>query len=570
MINNVIYQPAPSSCQLAKRTRHRVKYTVILGFLALFATAPVFAEGDFEGGGSSLTRMVKEMATASVPYPEMGSLANYPAEVMLVNLATENASTRLVRAAGSTNPSDLQPLVSTSWLFTYTVGTKTYTATISCGGASAIVAAPDGTAGLACTTPQNEVVGAAYDPTSGQYVIVVNNTLQDWFVFKLQGCCSASGSYYAYAIDSQLQHPYPLTGTRIDTVGTNFVSTNRDDLQPLVNTSWQFTYTVGTQTYTATVSCGSTFTTPPDGGFILNCTTPQNEEARAGYLPAIGEYIIVVINTLQDAFRFKLQGCCSASGSYHAYAIDNQLQYPYPLTGTGTKLLATSRDFDGDGIDDILWSNKATGDLFLYTSSHGNYPAGNVPVDTGWMVRGVFDYDKDGRADILWWNQKTGEVYVWLGNGSKGSLGTVADTQWKPCCGGDLNGDGFGDVLWYHQTTGELYVWYSGGAKVPLGVTVDPNTGWRPKGVADFDGDNFGDVLWWNEKTGDLFFGESYPGVPIGTGWMAAGAGDFDRDGKADILWWNQKTGEVYIWDNGGKGARHSRGLVPDLNWSPR
>ncbi len=234
-----------------------------------------------------------------------------------------------------------------------------------------------------------------------------------------------------------------------------------------------------------------------------------------------------------------------------------------------------TRDFDSDGKDDILWYNKATGELFLYTSGHGNYSSGNVPVDTGWIAEGVFDYDKDGQADILWWNQQTGEVYVWLGNTQTGSMGFVPDTQWQTCCGGDLDGNGFGDILWFNQTTGELYVWYDNPEqKVPDGG-VEPKSGWLPKGVADFDGDGRGDILWWNQQTGELFFWttsqDHYPssGVPIATGWMVKGAGDFDGDGTPDILWWNQQTGEIYIWDNGGKGPHHSRGIVPDLNWSP-
>jgi hypothetical protein len=368
-----------------------------------------------------------------------------------------------------------------------------------------------------------------------------------------------------------------IASTRLTRAGST-------DLQPLVNTTWQFTYTVGTTTYTDTISCGSNTTTTSDGTVMLLCTDSQNNPTRVTYVPTAGAYAMVIINVLKDSFAFKLQGCCSASGAYYVGLLDVNFQHPYPLTGTRTNPPIPSgtgthppvtRDFDGDGKDDILWYNKATGGLFLYTSSKGDYPTEGVPVDTGWVPVGVFDYDKDGQADILWWNQKTGEAYVWLGNKTKGSIGFVPDTQWQPCCGGDLDGNGFGDILWFNQTTGGLYVWYDDKQrKVPYGG-VDPKSGWLPKGVADFDGDGRGDILWWSQQNGGLTLwttkNGNYPlsGVPIATGWMVAGVGDFDGDGTPDILWWNQQTGEVYIWDNGGKGPHHSRGLVADLNWSP-
>jgi hypothetical protein len=447
---------------------------VILSFLALFVTVPAFAEDGFDGSDSLITRMVTEITTAPVLYPEINGLGNYPPEATLVDFATESASTRLTRAAGSTNSSDLQLLMNTTWEFTS------------------------------------------------------NNSL------------------------------------------------------------------------IATISCGSTFTNPLFGGekdVMLNCTTAQNERVITTYVLETGEYYIVIYGEFIPKLQFvvKLHGCCSMNGRYHdntavasneASLTGTRTNPPAP-TGTGTNLpnptgTATNpsvptRDFDGDGKDDILWYNKATGDLFLYTSSQGNYLSGNVPVDLGWTPLGVFDYDKDGRADLLWWNRKTGgEVYVWLGNGYKGSLGFVSDTNWKPCCGGDLDGDGFGDILWNHQTTGGLYVWYTdkNQTKVPYGG-VDSKSGWLPKGVADFDGDGRGDILWWNQKTGELFFWTTkqgnypLPGVPVDTGWRAVGAGNFDGDKKPDLLWWNQNTGEVYIWHDGGKGPRTSRGKVPDLNWSP-
>lgn len=374
------------------------------------------------------------------------------------------------------------------------------------------------------------------------------------------------------------------------------VSTNPADVEPFRGTTWEFTYTIGSRIYTDTILFSKSVSVATDGSVGLLGTNKDGSPVAIGYAPSLDKYLILIKGIiLEEGYAVTLNGCCKVQGQYYMTSLDPNYQNPFPLTGTRTnppvptgtgtsppKPTGTgthppvTRDFDGDGKDDILWYNKMTGGLFLYTSSKGDYPAEGVPVDTGWIAVGVFDYDKDGQADILWWNQKTGEVYVWLGNKTKGSIGFVPDTQWQPCCGGDLDGNGFGDILWFNQTTGGLYVWYDDKQKkVPYGG-VEPKSGWLPKGVADFDGDGRGDLLWWNQQSGELFFwttkNGNYPlsGVPIATGWMVVGAGDFDGDGTPDILWWNQKTGEVYIWDNGGKGAHHSRGLVGDLNWSPR
>jgi hypothetical protein len=372
------------------------------------------------------------------------------------------------------------------------------------------------------------------------------------------------------------------------------ISTNPADVEPFRGTTWEFTCIICSSTYTDTISFSKSVTVATDGTVVLLGTNQNGSSAAIGYGPSLGIYLIVIKEGIipVKAYVVTLNGCCKVQGQYYMTLLDPYLQNPYPLTGIRTsppvptdmdisppKSIihpSATRDFDGDGKDDILWYNKVTGDLFLYTSSKGDYPAGNVPVDIGWIPVGVFDYDKDGQADILWWNQKTGEVYVWLGNNKKGSIGFVPDTQWQLCCGGDVDGNGFGDILWFNQTTGEFYVWYDDNQKkVPYGG-VDPKSGWLPRGVADFDGDGRGDILLWSQQSGELFFGTTkngnYPlsGVPIATGWMVAGVGDFDGDGTPDILWWNQKTGEVYIWDNGGKGLHHSRGLVADLNWSPR
>ena len=58
-------------------------------------------------------------------------------------------------------------------------------------------------------------------------------------------------------------------------------------------------------------------------------------------------------------------------------------------------------------------------------------------ADRDWEVKGTADYDGDGMADILWRHRITGQNYLYPMNGTailqmEGYLRTVADINWKP------------------------------------------------------------------------------------------------------------------------------------------
>jgi hypothetical protein len=91
-------------------------------------------------------------------------------------------------------------------------------------------------------------------------------------------------------------------------------------------------------------------------------------------------------------------------------------------------------DFDGDGRDDILWRNAATGDNGIWKGGDaGQDQAVATVADLDWQVAGTGDYNGDGRADILWHNSATGDNSIWhsgdVGQGQ--DVATVADTAWN-------------------------------------------------------------------------------------------------------------------------------------------
>ena len=88
-------------------------------------------------------------------------------------------------------------------------------------------------------------------------------------------------------------------------------------------------------------------------------------------------------------------------------------------------------DFNGDGLDDVLWRNVATGALTDWLSVTGGGFAVNDAnafhdVPTNWFVVGVGDFNGDGRDDILWRNS-VGTLSNWLGTGTGGFV--INDTN---------------------------------------------------------------------------------------------------------------------------------------------
>jgi hypothetical protein len=218
---------------------------------------------------------------------------------------------------------------------------------------------------------------------------------------------------------------------------------------------------------------------------------------------------------------------------------------PGTLEPAGRWSVQRTGDFDGDGLDDILWRRtnglaalwfKADplGQVFL---GYNNVPA---PVDNAWQVKGVGHFDPDGFADILW-RHTDGQVAIWnmhggtrIGEGYPG--GKDPGQQWDIKHLGDFNqiGGARSDILWRHQD-GRLAIWFegdnnkagapsyqNGGQPVPLA--------WQTQGLADFNGDFNDDILWRDEggqvaiwfMEGATFKGDVYPGKP-GNDWRIKG-----------------------------------------------
>ncbi len=259
------------------------------------------------------------------------------------------------------------------------------------------------------------------------------------------------------------------------------------------------------------------------------------------------------------------------------------------VTGTIT-IKKMHFDFDGDGKDDVLRRNSATGENYIYfMNGTAILTAGDLRqwADLNWNVAGVGDFDGDGKADILWRNSATGENYIFFMNGTailatEGYIRTMADQNWQVAGIGDFDGDGKDDILWRNALTGENYLFPMNGLVIKATegyIRTMADQDWQVVGIGDFDGDGKADILWRNAFTGQNYLYPMNGTTILGTegyiktvsdrNWRVAGVGDFDGDGKADILWRNFATGKNYIDLMNGTAILTEGSLrtVADLNW---
>ena len=97
-------------------------------------------------------------------------------------------------------------------------------------------------------------------------------------------------------------------------------------------------------------------------------------------------------------------------------------------------------DFDGDGSADVFWRNVVTGENYIYplngTTILPSEGYVRTVTDQNWQIAGVEDYDGDGIDDLLWRNTVTGENYIYPMHGTaikstESYIRTVTDQNWQ-------------------------------------------------------------------------------------------------------------------------------------------
>jgi hypothetical protein len=251
--------------------------------------------------------------------------------------------------------------------------------------------------------------------------------------------------------------------------------------------------------------------------------------------------------------------------------IDNDYLDVAPLPG------AQFADFTGNGWADVLARTTSTGNLYLYPgNSRIVDDAARRWMGGGWQTMNAIirmgDLDGDGREDIVARESATGFLWFYPGTGtgvgSRKQIGTNWNTMREITPVGDLTGDGLPDLVAVTASNGTFFL-YPGRSGAVLGARTQIGTNWNTMselaGVGDFDRDGFTDLVARQTSNGVLYL---YPGQgtgvgsrrQIGTGWAGmrdlVGIGDFDRDGFTDLGAVNTADGNLYLYAGQGTSLR--------------
>jgi autotransporter-associated beta strand protein len=245
-------------------------------------------------------------------------------------------------------------------------------------------------------------------------------------------------------------------------------------------------------------------------------------------------------------------------------------------------------DFNGDGTSDLLWWDRATGQIYIWFMNNGEVQSVSSPMEgldiSQWLLIGTGDFNGDGAYDLLWWKPETGEILFWYMQPSMAMAGAPFQALSDPISQtvpshaalsypGDLNGDGFTDILWRDSSNGDVTVWLMGedgkpqlnGPPTPAddAVTRGERPGvtgrlqWQVAGLSDANANGKADVIWKDARNNRLAtwlmdgagITQAIPeNKGLQTVWRAVSPGDLNGDKMADVVWRNEASGEVRAW----------------------
>jgi hypothetical protein len=251
------------------------------------------------------------------------------------------------------------------------------------------------------------------------------------------------------------------------------------------------------------------------------------------------------------------------------------------------------KDFNHDGLNDLLWQNRTTGEISVWRMNgvnvvSGDYLSPSNVGDTNWKMMGTLDADRDGNTDILL-QHDAGYVEIWrMINDTLAQVVILPktvelDPTWRIVGTGDMDRDGFADIFWQHPS-GSVAVWYMSGTGFDIRESVTiaavSDNRWRVAGIEDFNHDGKLDILWRHTVWGQLltwhmddrqFLSSGMNIVFANNQWNIAALGDFSGDGKPDLIWQNTVTGELAAWFMENGAVINTWSLNPsriaDTNW---
>lgn len=168
----------------------------------------------------------------------------------------------------------------------------------------------------------------------------------------------------------------------------------------------------------------------------------------------------------------------------------------------------TGVDFNRDGMDDVLWTNPTTNEVAVWLMNGVQVVAAGPeiagPPGEGWLIATYRDFNGDGLIDLAWVNTRTNRLTVWLMNGTQvlapgPEIPGPPGEGWTVVPTGDFNRDGMWDVLWDNRVTNRVHIWLMNGTQVLAAgpeIAGPPGEGWRVIPCNDTNGDGMADLAW--------------------------------------------------------------------------
>lgn len=197
----------------------------------------------------------------------------------------------------------------------------------------------------------------------------------------------------------------------------------------------------------------------------------------------------------------------------------------WPATPGPDWRLAAVDDFDGDRRQDLVFQNDASGEVVfaLLGGPDGNEVIGAGPLAGApgpqWELAGAGDFSHDGWPDLLWRQRFTQQLVVWTMQRTAhvGALVPSPDHaesgDWSVVSTADWNGDGMRDIAWSNRGTGRVVQWLLDGNLARLeGRFTNPaapsDSSWRVVASGDFGLGPGGrpaspDLVWRNDASGN-------------------------------------------------------------------
>jgi FG-GAP-like repeat len=221
------------------------------------------------------------------------------------------------------------------------------------------------------------------------------------------------------------------------------------------------------------------------------------------------------------------------------------------LVGADWKV-ATTGDFNKDGIADIVWQNASANLVSIwFMDANGNInnsdflKQGGQPLSAGfaqgWTIGGAADINNDGALDLVVRNGQADASGAWLLNGintnlvganafvnAAGGLFQTGSSNVSILGVGDFNSDGKADIL-HRNASGLISVWELNGFTVKSASSITDATGTALAGTA-YD---FNKVADFNANRGTYSFQIQ----------------DTAGQRTPDLLLRNAATGAVKMWD---------------------